>query len=62
MTYMLLSAKAVHSGKDKEELKKNILKQKVNMDKPWFKDTSKEAKNFVNSCCEHNFKKRLSAA
>ena len=59
--YILLSGNAPFDGRNDEEIMKNALKGKYNMDGEIWKTISDEAKNLISSLLEYDPEKRISA-
>lgn len=61
ITYMLLSGRNPFPGKNKNEVKYLIVSKEVDLTKPYFKNVSTQAKDFIMKCVNKNIEERFSA-
>ena len=61
ITYMLLSGRNPFPGKNKNEVKYLIVSKVVDLTKPYFKNVSTQAKDFIMKCVNKNIEERFSA-
>ena len=61
ITYMLLSGRNPFPGKNKNEVKYLIVSKEVDLTKPYFKNVSTQAKDFIMKCLNKNIEERFSA-